>query len=166
MIFYILFTCLILGIGFINFIMYMYSYVMVLIHISERRFNYLNYGDYYIINEILTNNNIVYLNNNELKSYYCHIAYNTMEDSKLHLYCYDYNINRININGKNINGNKINGKKKMFFNVNNEDVDLLSNYKSLMNLYILSNKIPNDIIIEISKFISNIEINKNTKINI
>ena len=87
MIFFILLTCFIFGLGFMSFITYIYNYMIILIHISETRFNYISYDDYYIVNEILSNNHIVFLNNNELKSYYCNIAYNTIEDSKLHLYC-------------------------------------------------------------------------------
>ena len=156
MIFFILLTCLVMGLSFMSFITYIYNYMLVLIHISETRFNYLDYEDFYLVNELFSNNNIVYLNNDELKSYFCNVAYNSIEDSNLHLYCYDYNINI----------NKISSKKKMFYNINSEDVDLLSNYKSSLNVNLLKNKLPNDVLIEISKFIFNININKNTLIKL
>ncbi len=157
MIFFILLTCFIFGLGFMSFITYIYNYMIILIHISETRFNYISYDDYYIVNEILSNNHIVFLNNNELKSYYCNIAYNTIEDSKLHLYCCNYNINK----KYDINCDK---NKQIFYNVNKKNVELLSNYICYKNVKILKDKLNDDIVNYISKFIFNIELNNKIKI--
>lgn len=155
MIFFILLTCFVLGISFMSFIMYVYNYMMILIHISETRFNYIDYGDFYIVNEVLSDNYIVFLNNNELKSYYCDIAYNTIEDSKLHLYCYNYNINK-----------KCDKIKQIFYDIDIENIELLSNYICYKNVKILKDKINDDILNNISKFIFNIELNNKVKISI
>ena len=101
MIFLILSIGLVFGLGCYNFISNIYYNVLLMIYISNNTYNIIN-NDFYYINEIYRSNYIVYYNDNdkELKSYYCKIAYTSLEDSKLHLYCYNYNINNNEKEGK------------------------------------------------------------------
>ncbi len=138
------FISVFIGISYIINFLY---YASILIQVTSNNYEFglfcINEYQFYISCDDYISKYIVYKNNNEIIKYFCKDAYKIAFDSNITLICHLY---------------EKQFRIVMLENINKNNIDLLKNYESSLNLRLLINKIPNDIIIHISKFITSINV--------
>ena len=129
--------------GIINSIMYIYNYMWILVRIGELNLDLFNINElnFYDIDHHYTSKHIVYLIDKKINIYFCRLAYRLCFDSELVLVCDSYNLKTT----------EISICKDLMINL-----DLLENYELSLKINLLKDKLPDDILIHIKKFITNI----------